>query len=154
MRSTIAAIASLIVFTSLAAACSGESRMTISEYASWCGDTDESVGDGALVGITWGEFEDLYQPVIDEYRRIENQIPDEASLLIYHRAKRGAAEALRDFARQQDEDEIFNGFALLSVGLAVAASIETAEASLSPRTRTALISTGCIEEDDDSAETE
>lgn len=162
MRTAIAAIASLIAFASFAVGCStgngnegddsessGDGRMTVAEYARWCSDIR---GDGSFVGLTWGEFADEMQVLVDEYRNIENQIPDEASFLIFHRANRGAAEAFRDFARQQDEDDIFNSFALLTIGLAAEASIDTAEDSLLPRTRTALVSTGCIEEDDDSAE--
>lgn len=162
MRRAIAAIASLIVFGSFAVGCSsgngnegdgsessGGGRMTVAEYARWCGDNGE---DGSAAGLTWGEYADEVQDLVDEARSVENQIPDEASLLTFHRASRGALESIRDFARQQDEDEIFNAFALLTVALVADASVNTAADSLSPSTRTALVSTGCIEEDQDSAE--
>lgn len=125
--------------------------MTVAEYARWCGDINNSSGD-ELLGATWGELEDSLQVRADEYRRIEGQIPDEAALLTFHRTWRGALQTYIEFARQQDEDEIANLFALLSPGLIAAGSVEAAEALLTPRTRATLVSTGCIDEEDDSAE--
>ena len=53
---TIAAIASLIIFAGLTVACSGESRMTVAEYARWCGDARDSLTDDANASPTYGEF--------------------------------------------------------------------------------------------------
>lgn len=150
MRSTIAAIASLIVFASLVVACSGESRMTVAEYARWCSDTRDSLTasawDSEASGTTWGQFEDYLQFEADKYHRIENQIPDEISLLIYHHARRGLLEEYIYFTRQQYKDGRVSVFALLGAGRVANASIEAAKALLLPRTRAALVSTGCFDD--------
>ena len=148
MKRAIVAIVSLIVLAGFAAACNGESRMTVAEYARWCGDnqTNNRFNDGDLLGATWGELEDAMQVLLDEYDRVDGQIPDEASLETFHRVQRGVVRTVLVFARQQDNDEVFTLFELLAPVLSVAGSVEAAEAALTPSTRVALISTGCIDE--------
>ena len=123
--------------------------MTIAEYARWCGENSSGATD-ELLGATWGEFADRLQILADEYRGIEDQIPDEASLLTFHRASRGGLQALIEFARQQDEDEVYNPFALLVPATVAGSSIEAAEARLTLSIRTELVSAGCIDEQDES----
>ena len=144
MRSTIAAVASLIIFANLAAACSGESRMTVAEYARWCADVGSDIGDGEFAGATWGELEDHLQGITDELRNIENRIPDEDSLFTYHRITRGGFEMIIKAAQEQDEDEVVDLLAIYATTTRALERIEAAENSLSPKTYTALFNTGCI----------
>ena len=96
MRTAIAAIASLIVFASLAAACGEESEMTVAEYADWCSNIGDSIDDFSNAGpyATWGELADMTQSVADASRSVENRLLNDNSLSTFHRALRGGFEMI------------------------------------------------------------
>ena len=133
----------LIIFTSFAAACSGGSRMTVAEYARWCGDNQLDNSE-ETEPATWGDFEERTEEALDAYARIRDQIPTE--LEDYFGTGEGLLRTLHDFAQLRDRDAAFNAFELLVPALAAASSIEAAEAALAPNTRAVLIDTGCIDE--------
>lgn len=125
--------------------------MTVAEFARWCGDIDTSF-TGESAPATWGEAEERMQEVLDLYASIRDQIP--AELKDYWGTAESLMRTWHDFAQLRDRDAAFNAFELLVPALAAASSIEAAEAALAPSTRAALINTGCIDEEDDSVESQ
>lgn len=123
--------------------------MTVAEYARWCADIEMSYS-GENAPAAWGELEERLQEALDLYAGIRDQVP--AELEDYVGTQESLFRTLHDFAQLRDRDALFNTFELLLPGLAIAGSVEAATGALTPSTRTALVSTGCIDEDDDSAE--
>ena len=139
----------LLVATSmvLALGCSGEGTLTLGEYAEWCSrEPSKTLGtDGeGLVGLTWGELTEILGGLVEEMQVIE---PPE-DVRKYHAGQIQVMQAVVGFAQEQDEDELFNLFSLIGIGIVVSGISESAEASLTDQARAVLEEAGCLDSDD------
>ena len=125
--------------------------MTVAEFARWCGNNQQTDLEENKYA-TWGNFEDAVRDALDEYDRIDGQVP--AELEDYFGVAMGLVRTLHDFTQLRDRDAAFNAFELLLPSLAAGGGLEAAEAALTPSTRAVLIATGCIDEQLAAAEVE
>ena len=128
-------------------ACSASSALTLEEYAEWCSrDAAESLGfdEEELEGATWGEVTEVFSQLEDEAQSVEP--PPE--LERYHSGQIQLIQALVAFAETQDDDELFNVFSLIGIGLIASGIIGEAEESLSEVAREVLEEAGCLTSDE------
>ena len=140
-----------LALTLLCVACSGSSSLTLDEYAEWCSrDTAESLGIDTeeLAGSTWGEVAEVFAQLVDEAQAIEP--PEE--LERYHSGQVQVAQAVLAFAQGQEDDELFNVFSLIGVGLVVSGIVEEAEASLTDQAREVLRAAGCLDSEEEAVD--
>jgi len=131
----------------LSVACSSSSALTLEEYAEWCSrDAAESLGfdTDELEGATWGEVTEVFSRLADEAQSVEPPMQLER----YHSGRIQLIQALVAFGQTQDEDELFNVFSLIGIGLVASGIVESAEASLSEEARDVLEEAGCLDSDD------
>ena len=121
--------------------CAGEPKpLTVQEYADTvCGLEEDIPGD-----ITWGEYGDEVNRIIDTYEDITP--PD--SLKTYHQVRMAAVKSVSAIIDNKDADATVNPFefitepSLLGHGLA----IQGAENDLDTASRQILVQRGCINE--------
>ena len=115
----------------------GADVLSVEEYAEWCG----SVGDGFADNVTWGEYAEQLDTLLDETRGID---PPEG-LRGYHDVQITSVASLKAFVDTLDPAGVFNLFELLGVAWLLGSQITAAEEALPAATRATLSEAGCID---------
>ena len=123
---------------------SGNSKVTVAEYAVWCAETAEtaetSLPESGL-SLTWGQAAENVAEGIDAYE--DMSAPEE--LKVFHDAATALLKAVHDFIRMQDASEPYDNASVRNDEInARAEALFNAAETLDGETSSQLFDVGCV----------
>ena len=120
---------------------SGNSKVTVAEYAVWCAETAETSLPESGLSLTWGEAAENVAEGIDAYE--DMSAPEE--LKAFHDATTALLKAVHDFIRMQDASEPYDNASVRNdeINARAEALFNVAE-TLDGETSSQLFDVGCV----------